>query len=104
MSQEYKKNIHHKNSIPIQIIQFIVIIFLVRKTSRNKVISLSSKSKFILKFDRIGCRPPKSHPENLEKLSTCVREIQSKLKNSIVIIAGDFNLGDIDWINRAVKP
>jgi hypothetical protein len=49
-------------------------------------------------------RPPSSAPSNLHALSDSIDEIQQKYKNAVVVIGGDFNLADIDWINRVVKP
>ncbi|XP_072048592.1 uncharacterized protein [Amphiura filiformis] len=48
-------------------------------------------------------RPPRSPSANLDQLSITLSEIQSKFKNAIVILAGDFNLADIDWSEREVK-
>ena len=49
-------------------------------------------------------RPPKSPVTNLEHLTTFLADIQTKFKNAVVIVAGDFNLADIDWSDRIVKP
>ena len=49
-------------------------------------------------------RPPNSAPSNLEQPATSLRDIQAKFKNAILLIAGDFNLADIDWDDRIVKP
>ena len=49
-------------------------------------------------------RPPKSPVTNLEHLATSLADIQTKFKNAVVIVAGDFNLADIDWSDRIVKP
>ena len=49
-------------------------------------------------------RPPNSAPSNLELLATSLRNTQAKFKNAILLIAGDFNLADIDWDDRIVIP
>lgn len=49
-------------------------------------------------------RPPNSAPSNLQQLADNIVEIQHKFKNAVLVVAGDFNLGDIDWIHREVKP
>ena len=47
-------------------------------------------------------RPPKSAPINIQQLSDSIADIKTKFKNAVILIAGDFNLGDIDWSNRSV--
>ncbi|XP_033628827.1 uncharacterized protein LOC117291298 [Asterias rubens] len=49
-------------------------------------------------------RPPNSPPANIQHLSDSLASIQSKFKNAILIVGGDFNLADIDWTNRSVRP
>ena len=49
-------------------------------------------------------RPPKSPAVNLEHLEASLANIRKKFKNAIITVAGDFNLADIDWPNRSVKP
>ena len=49
-------------------------------------------------------RSPYSPSVNLDQLATSLSSIQSQFKNATVILAGDFNLVDIDWVEREVKP
>ena len=48
-------------------------------------------------------RPPSSDPANLRELARSLSNIHAKFKEAIVVLAGDFNLADIDWTNRLVK-
>ena len=49
-------------------------------------------------------RPPKSPATNLQELSSTLPDIKAKFKNAVIILAGDFNLADVDWENWCVKP
>ena len=49
-------------------------------------------------------RPPNAGQSNLEQLPTSLRDIQTKFKNAILLIAGNFNIADINWDDRIVKP
>ena len=49
-------------------------------------------------------RPPNSDRENLQHLSESLQCISSSMRNSTILVAGDFNLPHVDWSNRTVKP
>lgn len=49
-------------------------------------------------------RPPKSDPTNLQELERSLANMYARFKETVVILGGDFNLADIDWTNRVVKP
>ena len=49
-------------------------------------------------------RPPKSAASNLQQLADNIADIQVMYKNAILVVAGDFNLADINWTDRTVKP
>ena len=49
-------------------------------------------------------RPPESPAINIEHLASSLSDIQTKFKNVVTVVAGDINLGDIDWVNCIVKP
>eukprot|EP00057_Strongylocentrotus_purpuratus_P029524 XP_011683998.1 PREDICTED: uncharacterized protein LOC105447523 [Strongylocentrotus purpuratus] len=52
----------------------------------------------------LSTRPPNSDRENLQQLSESLQYISRSMRNSTILVAGDFNLPHIDWSNRTVKP
>ena len=52
-------------------------------------------------------RQPNYKTEQLKCLENSLNIIKDKLKtnpNSIIMLGGDFNAGDIDWENHLIKP
>eukprot|EP00057_Strongylocentrotus_purpuratus_P009574 XP_011664048.1 PREDICTED: uncharacterized protein LOC105438213 [Strongylocentrotus purpuratus] len=49
-------------------------------------------------------RPPNSDLANLHGLAQSLSDICAKFKDPILIVGGDFNLADVDWTKRTVKP
>ena len=48
-------------------------------------------------------RPPGPSPDNLRQLDAALSDIHSKFKSAVILLEGDFNLGDTDWSNSTVK-
>ena len=55
-------------------------------------------------YHRLFLQTPRLTINQHSRLSDSIADIQSKYKDAILILAGDFNLAGIDWPNRSVKP
>ena len=58
-----------------------------------------SKSLFVGSF----YRPPSDKDYSMDQFNKSITKVVSKSKSANILVAGDFNLGDIDWTSNSVK-
>ena len=49
-------------------------------------------------------RPPSSNMDTIEALENSINQLKRKSNNNIIMLGGDFNVGDINWDTLSVHP